>query len=334
MRSYVLALLSIIMAILPGACTPRPTTEESATGAAALTHITLPVGYVADVQFTPFYVAVDKGFYRARGLDVDFHYRFEPDFVKLVGTNSLPFAIASGEQIVLARSQGLPVVYVMQWFRRFPIAVLSKESAGIATPLDLKGRRVGLPIFGGASFVGWRGLLWKTGLEPGELNEQNLGGFVQLPALQEGKVDAVVVYANNEPVQMELSGEPASVIYVSDYVNLVANGLVTNETLVRTEPELVRAMVAATLEGIRFTLDHPDEAFAIAQSFVPDLAKDAASLQRGRAVLDASLEMWRGAPLGITNPAAWLETQAVLLQMGEIDQAGDVTLMFSNEFVR
>jgi len=333
--------LVVVISLILAGCAPTPVpgaATAAATGtAAALTKITLPVGYIADVQFAPLYVAVDKGFYREQGLEVDFDYRFETDAVKLVSTNQIPFAIASGEQIVLARGQDLPVVYTLQWYRRFPVAVLSKASAGIQTPQDLKGKRVGLPVFGGASFVGWRALLWKAGLTPQDVVEQDLGGFVQVQALQEDRVDAVVVYAANEPVQFRLQGEDVNVLYVADYADLVGNGLMTNETQIRTNPALVRAMTTATLAGIRYTLDHPDEAVQIAQKFVPDMAKDEASLALARAVLAESIKLWQpgaGVTLGVSDAAAWATTQEALLQMGDLKQSTDVARMFTNDFVR
>jgi NitT/TauT family transport system substrate-binding protein len=292
------------------------------------------MGYIPDVQYAPFYVALDKGYYREAGLDVEFDFRFETDGVKLVATGELPFAVASGEQVVLARSQELPVVYVMQWFRRFPIAVVARESAGIRTPADLKGKRVGLPEFGGASYVGWRGLLWKSGLAAGDVDEQNLGGFVQVQALQQDRVDAVVGYANNEPIQLEQSGVPVDVLYVADYVNLVANGLISNDQTVAEQPELVAAIVGATLRGVAYTLEHPDEALAITQVHVPEIAKDEASLARARAVLAASLELWRGEPLGVSREEDWQTTVDVLLQMGAIDQPVAVEALFTNRFAQ
>ncbi len=292
-----------------------------------LMSIRLPMGFVADPQFAPFYVAQEKGYFSEAGFEVEFDYSFETDGVSLVGANELPFAIVSGEQVLLARAQEVPVVYVMEWFQRFPIAVVSKAEANIETPADLNGRTVGLPGFFGASYVGYLGLLSASGIQPETVDGQDIG-FNQIESLLSDQSEAVVGYANNEPVQLANRGAVINVIQVSDYIDMVANGIITNETTIAENPEMVERFVGAALRGLADTLADPDEAFAISKNFVEGLEDER------KAVLDASLPLWQAETLGLSDLESWQNTQQVLLDAGLMDEpVVDLTAVFTNAFV-
>ncbi len=330
MRRFVVASLAVaLLAALVGGCgpaAPQPTPETAA--------VTLAMGYIPNVQFAPIYVAVEKGYFADEGIRINFDYGWETDLLKLVGGDELQFAIASGDQVILARSQGLPVVYVMDWYRRFPVCVVSLAQVGIEAPAELVGKRIGTPVTYGASYIGWRALLEATGLK--ESDEELVSiGYTQVAALEEGQVDAAICYAMNEPVQLRAAGKEINVIYVADYANLVSNGLITNEKTIEQRPELVQGMVRAALRGLAYTLDHPDEAFAIALKQVPEAAADAETEAVNRAILDESINFWRAplSELGRSVEAEWQASEQVMEHMGLVAPGTDVTDMFTNRFV-
>lgn len=320
-----------------GAAPPPPATPTPVEAAPAptpsaepLTPIRLPMGYIPNVQFAPFYVAVERGYYREAGLEVTFDYSWETDAVALVGANQLPFAVVSGEQVPLARAQGLPIVYVMAWWQDYPVGVVARAESGIAEPADLAGRRVGIPCLCGASYVGYQALLQAAGL-PLDVARLEVIGYNQVEALLAGQQEAVVIYANNEPVQLAAQGVDVRLIRVADYVHLASNGLITNETVLREQPELVRAMVRATLRGLADTLADPDAAFDICTRFVEGLAQADTAVQRQ--VLQASLEFWRAEHLGRSDPQAWENMHDVLLAMGSLSAPIDIQAAYSNDYL-
>jgi NitT/TauT family transport system substrate-binding protein len=287
------------------------------------------MSYIPNVQFAPFYVAVERGYFAEAGIEIEFDYSFETDGVKLVAAGDLPFAVVSGEQVVLARAQGLPIKYFVQWYRRFPIAIFSLKERNITKPEDLKGKTVGVPGFFGATYVGWRAFLDAHGLSEGDINVQEIG-FTQAAAVQQGKVDAAVGYIVNEPIVLEANGFAVNVFRVGDEVDMVANGLITNEKTIEENPALVRSMARAVLRGIRDALADPDAAMRISAKFVEGLQPDDPIQKR---VLQATIELMRGEPLGASTAAAWEKTQDVLLKMGQVRTKLDVNAYFTNAFL-
>lgn len=323
MRRSVFA--AIIFLILFTACTPGASKTP-----ASLTTIRLPMGYIPNIQFAPFYVAVEKGYFRDAGIDLDFDYSFESDGVTLVGSNELPFAVVSGEQVLLARAQELPVVYVMAWYQGFPVAVVAKNEAGISSPTDLRGKKIGLPGLFGASYVGLRALLRSAGLSESDVTLDSIG-FNQVEALATDQEDAIVGYVTNEPIQLKANGYDVTTIPVTDYVNLASNGIISNEKTLAENPELVRSFVQATLKGLRDTIADPDEAYEISKEYVETLATADEATQKE--ILATSIALWQADKLGFSDPASWQNMQDVLLDMGLYTTPLDLSKAFTNDFV-
>lgn len=321
-RTVVLALLAALLVACGPSATPEPTP--------GLRTLRLPMGYIPNVQYAPFYMAVERGYFRDEGLTIDFDYSFETDGVQLVGAGELPFTLASGEQVLLARAQGLPVVYVMNWWNDFPVAVAAPASSGIVQPADLAGKRIGIPVLSGASYIGYRALLDAAGL-PADAAQLDVIGFTQVETMLAGTVDAAVVYANNEPFQLEAQGMPVTLIRVADYVALASNGLVTNEATLDSDPGLVRAVLRAVMHGLRDVLADPDAAFEVCTKYVEGLAAADQAVQRQ--VLEASMRFWDSGPLGVSEPEAWENMDRVLFEMGLVQARQDVNQAYTNDYL-
>jgi NitT/TauT family transport system substrate-binding protein len=318
----------ILVVILVGACSGSPAGDPAQK---ELTHIRLPMGYVPNVQYAPFYAAVEKGYFEEAGIDLEFDYSYETDGVALVGANELQFSVVSGEQVPIARAEGLPIIYVMAWYEKYPIAVVAKTDQHVKTPQDLAGKRVALPGTFGANYVGLRALLGEAGMQESDIILESVG-FNQVEVLAAETSQVIVGYSANEPIQLEALGYDLDVILVSDYLELVSNGLITNETTLAENPDLVERMVSAILKGIQFTVENPQEAFQLCFQYIEGLEDADQEVQYE--VLKASIELYQTDPYGYSHPEAWENMQQVLLQMGLMKKEIDLQEAYTNEFSR
>ncbi|HHX42446.1 MAG TPA: ABC transporter substrate-binding protein [Chloroflexi bacterium] len=326
MKSRVLLCVALLLVLAVVGCSPRA--EADMDGETR--QVTIAMGFVPNVQFAPMYVAIERGYFAEEGIEVVLDYGLETDLLQRVGTNDLQFAIANGDQVILARANDLPVTYVLNWYRHFPVCVVSLAESGITTPEDLIGKTVGIPATEGASYIGWLAFLDAAGIAPDEVNLQVIG-YTQVASLVEGRVDAAICYAQNEPVQLRESGYELNLLDMDDYTQLVSAGIVTNEATIAEDPALVQGITRAFVRGLEDAIADPDAAFDIARRAIPEMDDATATLQR--AVLQESIAIWRSEQLGHNSPAAWAESVDLMHRLGLLTSAIDPEVLYTNRFV-
>jgi NitT/TauT family transport system substrate-binding protein len=336
MRTY--AALTFILSVgllvacsnVPSPTVALPPTVPPTLTTGALSEVTIVMGYIPNVQFAPFYVAQSKGYFAEAGIKAKFNWGFEMDGVKLVGANQANFAMLGGDQVIQAREKDIPLVYVANYYNGFPIVVVSLKEKKIEKAQDLVGKRIGLPAFWGATYTGWRALLYGANMKESDVKAQDVG-FAQVAALTQGVVDAVAGYANNEPVQLRLQGKEINVMRVADYSRLVGIGLVTNEKMVAEQPQVVRGVVYALLRGIRYSIDNPNDALAITIQNIPEAG--GTNFKTTEAVLNATIDLWKNPQLGYVDPAAWAASYKFMKDAGFIKTEFDITKAYTNKFL-
>ncbi len=317
---------------LPPTRAPAPTTTSKtmAAPASGLTEVSVVMGYIPNVQFAPWYVAEKKGYFTQAGVKVKYNWGFEIDGIKLLGVNQADFAMLGGDQVLQARAQNIPLVYVANYYSTFPISIFSLKEKKIESPQDLIGKKVGLPAFFGATYTGWRALLYSANISEKAIQVQDVG-FAQVAAITQGVVDAAAGYSNNEPVQLRLQGKEINVINVGDYSKLVGIGLVTNEKTIAEKPHIVRGLVAALLRGVQDTINDPNGALETTIANLPEAG--GMSAPTTQAVLKGTIELWKSPHLGYVDPANWDASYKFMRDAGFIKTEFDLTKAYTNKFV-
>ena len=132
-------------------------------------------------------------------------------------------------------------------------------------------------------------------------------------------------------MQLRAQGYEVNEIRVAEYVQLASNGLITNEKTIAENPDLVRRMAKALLQGLADTIADPDEAYEMSKVHVPNLAEADEAVQKE--VLARSIDLWKAERLGYSDAQAWENMQDTLLKMGLLEEALDLDKAFTNEFI-
>jgi NitT/TauT family transport system substrate-binding protein len=321
---FALALLALL-ALPLAAC--------GSSAAAARPTLTVGLTYIPDVQFAPFYVADALGYYRQAGIDVTLRHGIETNEFALLAAGKEEAIFAGGDEVIEARSaSGLDLRDVATVFQKYPVALIVPASSSIKTAADLKGKVVGVPGHFGATYTGLLALLNSAHLPTSALTIQDVG-FTQVAALLSHKVDAVMGYANNEPIQLQKQGVAVRTLNVWDAQPLISNGVVVLQSELKSHPSEVKALVSATLKGVLYASAHPADAVRISKSYVPTI-NDAASEANALAELQATIPLWQGSgKAGYNDPATWQSMASFLASVGMLKAGADVKAAYSNDYL-
>jgi NitT/TauT family transport system substrate-binding protein len=309
-----------------------------AAKAHALTNVTVGTGFMPNVEFAPYYVAQDLGFYKAAGLNVTMNYDKDPNLLQDVAAGSkFQFSASSGDTAVIARAAGAKVHYVAAQYQDYPVGAMWLKNGGpkITKPADLKGLKIGISAPGSSTDYGMRALLRSAGLTRKDVTVIAVG-FTETEALINHQIDVAMTFTDNEPVMAAALGDPVNTMKVSNYQKLASTGIVTGDKMISQHRSEVAGFVKATMRGLKYAQQNPDKAFAISLKRLPELVNPA-DVATQRKVLTARLAYQKepkGQAYGYLAPATWTSTVNFLKTISAIKTKPAVSQVFTNEFTR
>jgi NitT/TauT family transport system substrate-binding protein len=289
--------------------------------------VTLRLKWLNQAQFAGYYVAKDKGYYTAAGLDVS----IQPggsDFpaIQMVAGGSEQFGVTGADQILMARSKGVPVVAIAVIYRENPFVLFALKKSGITKPAEFRGHNVGLKI-GGSEELIYRSVLKSANVDKASLHE--IPVKFDLSPLLTGQVDVWPGYVINEVIAAQEQGFDVSIIKPADYgVRMYADTLFTTEKMLKEHPELVKKFVAATIHGWTDAVADPEAASRSTVKFGNKLAYD-----HELAMMKASIPLIKAGsdPIGVSRQADWEDLQTKLIEAGFQKSKVDVGAAFTND---
>ena len=313
-RSALLALAVVLAACSPGASSPG-----ASVASGGLTKVTLLLGFRPDVQFAPFYLAQQKGYYADAGLEVEIEFKQAPDVMRLVGDGQALVGVADATDVMISRTSGIPVKYVSTLYDQFPVALIGRKGNVPSDPAGLKGKTIGTPGKFGSSWAALLALLQAGGLTADDVTIREYPQFNQADGLAHGDVDLITGFRNNEPLRLESQGIAVDQLTVDQIAPLPGPGIITGETTLASSAALVRAFAEATARAQAAVIADPEAGVAAAEVAVPTIKEDR---EAALAVLRATADLWkgeRGFGNGAIDMERWRSAYDTMKNLGFID---------------
>jgi NitT/TauT family transport system substrate-binding protein len=268
--------LALITALVATACT-NPAVADT------------PIKFTLDWKFegpsAPFVVAIDRGYYKAQGLDVTIDTAggsLEP--INRIASGTYDMGFADINSLIKFRDQnpGVAIKAVFMVYNKPAFSIVGRKSRGVLKPTDLEGKKLGAPPTDGA-YAQWPIFVQANAIDTAKVTIVSVGFPVREPMLASGEVDAITGFSFSSYINLKDRGVPAddiTVLLMANYgVDLYGNAILVSPKFATEKPVVVRAFLRAFLNGLKETVRNPP---AAVESVVKrnDVAKRESELER------------------------------------------------------
>ena len=286
--------------------------------------------WLHQAQFAGFYAAQMKGFYGNKGISVELKPGgVEFPAISAVASGSDYFGVAGADQVLTSRAAGAPIVAIAVIYRATPMVLFSFRERNILDAKGMIGKRVGVKL-GGNEELTYRAILHAAGVDSHQISE--IPVKYDMTPLFDDLVDVWPGYTINEVLTARENGHQLNVISPSQYgLRMYADTLFTTEDMISKNPELVRKVVEATIQGWQYAAAHPEEAARFGLNYDGKLNYD-----HELAMMRESVPLLKpdDKPIGWMEPSEWDGLQTLLLQQGFLKQPVDLSKAVDFRFVR
>lgn len=327
MSKRVLSTLIVIALVVLAACGPKATPTPTPGPVKA----TLSLDWVPNTNHTGFYVAMDKGWYKEQGIDLDIQIPSDPAAaLKQVAFGHTEFGVSFQEEVTIARSQDIPVVSLAAIIQHNTSAFASLKEKNITRPKDFEGKTYasyGLPLEQAVI----KGLMACDNADFSKLTFVDVG-FDAFPALLGGRVDIAWIFLAWDGVQAQIKGYELNTIplYGSCVPDYYTPLIIAGETTIQEKPDLVRRFMAATVRGYEYAIAHPAESAEILLKYAPE--SDPELIRRSQEWLSprykADAPKW-----GVQKAEVWRTFGEWMKTNGLITGDFDPDKAFTNDFL-
>src|SRR6266576_2911606 len=300
--------------------------------AGADTPVVFQLNWMAGGPNAGFAAAVAEGYYKDAGLDVMLvQGNGSGNTAQLVANGRAQLAYADAVAVSQLIAKGAPMKIVATIYQSNPNAVMALKKTGIKSVADLKGKKVGVPS--ASSQTTMLPLLLKSNnLKESDINMIDMPVASMVPALLQGQVDAVLGSIDAYQIQAESQGAELDVYRFADYgVPTVSTSIFASNDYLKSNPDVVKKFVAASLKGWSFALDHPDQAIKDVKKVFPEVNEKLAAAEL--AAITPLFCSGGAKYIGKAEDALWVKSQDLLSEVKLLPAGQDPKTYYSNDYL-
>ena len=273
-KRFILILASTVLtASLLSGCAGQDKKEDNKE-ASDLKKVKVVLDWTPNTNHTGLYVALEEGYYKEEGLDVEIIQPAESTAPVLVATNKADFAITYQEEVTYAKTSEdpLPIKAIA--------TVIQHNTSGFASPKDKN--IVSPKDFEGKSYGGWgspseeailKAVMEKEGADYSKLKLVNMGNDDFFTATKK-HIDMAWIFEGWTGIEAKLKGEEINYIPVKDLdpaLDYYTPVIVSSEDNIKNNPEMVKKFLNATSKGYNYSIENPEESAKILLKHAPEL---------------------------------------------------------------
>jgi ABC-type nitrate/sulfonate/bicarbonate transport system substrate-binding protein len=318
---------------------PAPSGETSADDSIGLPlpekkKITLRLNWKFKGEFAPFYVTKEKGIFEKYGLDVDvLEGSGSVAVLQVIAENREEIGVTSAVEPIQGVELGMPVKIIASYMSKSPIMILSHADTPVRSPKDLEGKK--LVSSSGSTFTSiYEQFLKYNDTSYDKVEHIMVETGARNTLFLNKDADAVAVFSTNEyPLFEKKLGEELVPLYLADYgFDLTGLSLIANDKFLQENPNTAKRFLAAVNEGMAYSMEHPEEAAAIAKKLFPEVVDEEIVVEQIKLTGELALRP-EGKPYGWTDGEKMDTMVNVMLESDLIEQKQASEHYFTNEYL-
>jgi NitT/TauT family transport system substrate-binding protein len=248
----------------------------TAGSAAAEEKFTFALNWFAVGDHAAYWVALDKGYYKAKGLDVTLeNSKGSGDSIAKVDTGRADAGLADAAVVIASKARGTTIKTVGMVFDKTPLNIVSLKSKPLAKPKDLEGATLGSPP-GDAQRQMFPAFAKVNGIDASKVSWVNIEPAAKIAAVAEKRMDGVSDYTTGLPFYEKAAGKGNVVMmpWANFGFDLYSMSIMASEKTMKERPKVLKDFLEASYMGWRDVMADPKAAMAIFKKRVPEIDVD------------------------------------------------------------